>query len=125
MPGLVPGQSAIQDVLRAFLLSFLPSGVEVVTAQDNRVPEPDGDFVSMTVNCRGRLATNVNTYQDCSFEASIAGTVMTVTHVDLGTILVSATVFGSSVADGTVIDAQTGGSLGGVGNLHRGAIADR
>lgn len=51
--------------LRAFLLSVLPVGVEVVLGQDNRVPEPVGaDFVVMTIVGRGRLATNVVTYSD-------------------------------------------------------------
>jgi hypothetical protein len=116
MSGPVPSQSTIQTVLRGFLLSILPAGVEVIQARDNRVPEPVGDFVAMTVIRRGRLSTNVDTYQDCAFEASISGTVMTVTHVDLGIIEIGATVFGSSVADGTVIGAQTGGTPGGVGS---------
>lgn len=51
--------------LRAFLLSILPAGVEVVRAQVNRVPEPAGaDFVLMTPMGRVRLATNVDTYAD-------------------------------------------------------------
>lgn len=112
---LSPDQSTIQTVLRGFLLKYLPTGVEIVAAQDNRVPEPAGDFVTMTVIRRGRLATNVDTYHDCAFEAAIAGTVMTVTHVDLGAILIGATVFGPTVADGTMISAQTGGTPGGVG----------
>ena len=110
-----PDQSAIQTVLRGFLLSILPAGTEVIQAQDNRVPEPAGDFVTMTVMRRGRLATNVDTYQDCAFEASIAGTVMTVTHVDFGTILSGAALFGTPVTAGTLIGAQTGGTPGGIG----------
>lgn len=51
--------------LRAFLLSVLPAGVEVVRAQDNRVPQPlAADFVVMTIIGRGRLATNTVTYSD-------------------------------------------------------------
>lgn len=115
MSGPVPSQSTIQTVLRGFLLQYLPSGVEVVAAQDNRVPEPTGDFITMTVLRRPRLATNVATYQDCAFEASIAGTVMTVAHVDMGVLLVGATVFGTGVAAATLIQAQTGGTPGGIG----------
>lgn len=115
MSGPVPSQSAIQTVLRGFLLQYLPAGVEVIQAQDNRVPEPVGDFVEMTVTRRPRLATNVNTYQDCAFEASITGTVMTVTHVDMGTLLIGATVFGPGVAVGTTILAQISGTPGGIG----------
>ena len=80
MSGPVPSQSGIQTVLRGFLLQILPAGVEVISAQDNRVPEPAGDFVTMTVSRRGRLSTNVDTYQDCAFEASIADTVMALVH---------------------------------------------
>ena len=113
---MTPSQSAIQTVLRSFLLSILPTGVEVVTAQDNRVPEPAGDFVTMNVIRRGRLSPNVDTYQDCAFTASIDGTVMTVTHVEFGTLQVGATVFGAPLADGTLIGQQTAGTPGGVGN---------
>lgn len=38
MSGPVPSQSGIQTVLRGFLLQYLPAGVEVISAQDNRVP---------------------------------------------------------------------------------------
>ena len=112
---LSPSQSTIQTVLRGFLLQYLPAGVEVVASQDNRVPEPAGDFVTMTVVRRGRLSTNVDSYQDCAFEASISDAVMTVTHIVFGALLVGATVFGTSVADGTLIGEQTGGAPGGIG----------
>ncbi|WP_457152654.1 phage neck terminator protein [Mesorhizobium sp. P5_C1] len=112
---LSPSQSTIQTVLRLFLLAILPAGVEVVSSQDNRVPEPAGDFVTMTVSRRGRLSTNVDTFQDCAFEASITDPVMTVTQVEFGTILAGATVFGTPVAAGTLVGAQTGGTPGGIG----------
>ncbi len=51
--------------LRLFILSILPIGTECVQGQDNRVPEPLGpDFVMLTPTLRGRLSTNVSTYQD-------------------------------------------------------------
>lgn len=51
--------------LRAFLISVLPVGVEVVKGQDNRVPQPIGaDCVTMTPILRGRLSTNVVTHSD-------------------------------------------------------------
>ncbi|WP_164781654.1 hypothetical protein [Mesorhizobium sp. M7A.F.Ca.MR.148.00.0.0] len=115
MSGPVPSQSTIQTVLRGFLLKYLPAGVEVVSAQDNRVPEPAGDFVTMNVIRRGRLSTSVDTYQDCAVTASIDGAVMTVTHVEFGTLLVGASVFGAPVADGTLIGPQTAGTPGGTG----------
>lgn len=53
------------QALRSFLLAVLPPGVEVVQAQDNRVPEPAADdFVVMTLMSRDRLALNVATYRD-------------------------------------------------------------
>jgi len=52
-------------VLRTFLLGLLANGVEVVLAQDNRVPEPAGpDFITMTPLLRERLATNIVTTVD-------------------------------------------------------------
>jgi hypothetical protein len=58
-----PTQSGVLTALRAFLRSILPTGVEVIQAQDNRVPEPKGDdFVTMTPILQGRLSTNVHTY---------------------------------------------------------------
>lgn len=56
-----------QDVftaLRTFLLSFLPTGCEVVQGIDNQVPMPVGGWVSMTSAGMQRLSTNVNTYED-------------------------------------------------------------
>ena len=115
MSSPVPSQSTIQTVLRGFLLQYLPAGVEVVASQDNRVPEPAGDFVTMTVIRRSRLATNVDRYQDCAFEASIADTVMIVTHIVFGALVAGGTVFGAPVADGTLIGEETGGAPGGIG----------
>ena len=59
-------QSAALVALRTgFLLPILPTGVEVVQAQDNRVPPPKGtNFVVMTPLFRERLSTNVDTYLD-------------------------------------------------------------
>lgn len=51
--------------LRAFLIGVLPSGVEVIRGQINRVAEPKGsDFVLMTQTGRERIETNVETYVD-------------------------------------------------------------
>lgn len=51
--------------LRAFLLSIVGSGVEVIAQQDNRVGEPAGaDFVVMTPITQTRLSTNGTTYTD-------------------------------------------------------------
>ncbi len=91
------------------------TGVEVVQAQTNRVPEPAvPDFVTMTPIMQTRLETNVDTYQDVSFTASIAGTVMTVTAVAFGTIAIGQTVFGVGLASPTKIIAL-GTGTGGIG----------
>jgi hypothetical protein len=50
-------EDAILTALRAFLLDVLPSGVEVVQGQNNRVPEPTGpDHVVMTPDRRTQMA---------------------------------------------------------------------
>lgn len=111
-----PTQSGIQTALRAFLLAILPSGVECIESQDNRVPEPHGtDFVVMTPIRRERLETNVDTYTDCAFTASIASGVMTVTQMQIGAITIGNALLGVGVTAGTTITAQTGGTPGGVG----------
>jgi hypothetical protein len=57
-------EDAVLTVLRTFLLGVLPLGIEVVRGQNNRTPEPLGpDFIVMTPTLRGRLSTNVSTYQ--------------------------------------------------------------
>lgn len=61
---MTPALSLTEDdvfvALQSFLLAILPTGIEVVRGQDNRVPEPKGvDFVTMTPILRERLATNI------------------------------------------------------------------
>lgn len=56
-------ESGVLTALRTVLLAWLPSGVEVVRAQQNRVPEPEGaDFVTMLPVSRLRLETNTTTF---------------------------------------------------------------
>lgn len=55
-----------QDIfrsMRTFLLTFIPAGVEVVQAQDNRVPMPKGGFIAMNNVGMDRLSFNVDYYQ--------------------------------------------------------------
>lgn len=112
---VAPTQSNILAMMRAFLLAVLPSGVEIIAAQPNRVPEPKGkSFVIMSAPNFRRLTTNLDSYADVSFTASIAGTLMTVTDVDHGTIKVGATIFGVGVSAGTIIGVG-GSGVGGVG----------
>jgi hypothetical protein len=108
-------QSLIQTALRNFLLGVLPAGVEAIEGQDNRVPEPVGpDFVIFTITNRDRFSTNVRGFVDCAYQASIAGTLMTVSSVNIGELSVGAPVFGTGVSPGTTITALSGGT-GGVG----------
>jgi hypothetical protein len=93
----------------------LTTGVEVIQAQDNRVPEPVGaDYLTMTPLRRPRLGTNVDTPNDVTFIASIDGTVMTVTKMQTGAIAQGSRVFGPNVAAGTVVQAL-GSGTGGIG----------
>ncbi len=112
---IFPGQDDAVEAMRLFLLDVLPTGVEVIEAQINRVPEPEGtDYVIMTPTSFLRLSTNVDDAEDVKFTGSISGTTLTVTHVEFGTISVEATVFGSGVAPSTRITDQ-GTGLGGTG----------
>jgi hypothetical protein len=53
----------ILTALRAFLVSVLPDGIEVIQGQVNRVPMPlSDDFVVMTPANRAQMATNVTGY---------------------------------------------------------------
>lgn len=108
-------ESQTLTALRSFLIAVLPSGTEVVKAQDNRVPEPQGaNFVTMTPLFRERIETNVDTYADTAFTGSIAGTTLTVTAMSLGTIAVGAQLLGNNLAANTVVMALGTGS-GGIG----------
>lgn len=49
--------------MRTFLLTFLPTGTEVIQAQDNRVPMPKGNFVSMNNVGMDRISFNIDNYQ--------------------------------------------------------------
>ncbi|WP_321905128.1 phage neck terminator protein [Paraburkholderia tropica] len=101
--------------LRSFLLTLLPSGTEVVRAQDNQVAMPTGpNFVAMTPTSRIRLRTNVDSYADCAFTGSISGATLTVAQMSIGSVQVGATLFGSDVISGTTISAL-GTGTGGVG----------
>jgi hypothetical protein len=113
-----PNQSAIQTQLRAFLLQILPAGVEVISAQVNRVPEPEGDdFVIMTPLLRTRLATNEDEFSDALFTASITSNILDVTVVTLGSLIVGSPIFGENVAANTMI-TSLGSGTGGVGTYN-------
>lgn len=111
-----PTDEDIFAALRDFLVAIVPSGCDVIQGQPNRVPEPKTDnFVVMTPRGRPRLSTNVDTYRDVAFTASIAVAAMTVTAVQFGKIDVGNQVFGAGVAADTTIASQTSGTPGGIG----------
>lgn len=55
---MTPVSDDLFVVVRAFLLSLFPSGVEVVQGLQNGVPMPAGPFICMTAKEQTRLATN-------------------------------------------------------------------
>jgi hypothetical protein len=62
---VTPNQSDVFAALGAFLTAVLPSGVEIVQGQDNRVAQPlPADHVVLWVIHDGRLGTNVVTFTD-------------------------------------------------------------
>ena len=55
-----------QDVftaMRTFLKSFIPTTVQIVQAQDNKVPMPKGGFITMNNTGMDRLSFNIDNYQ--------------------------------------------------------------
>ena len=94
----VPAQDDVMTALRSFLVSILPSGIEIVQAEESRLPEPSGaDFVVMTPLLRERLGTNVEVYADCAFGGSVSGSTLTASSIQFGTIQIGAPLF---VGDG-------------------------
>ena len=60
---VTPTEDDVLTILRTFILSIVPAGVEVIQGQVNRVPEPLGDdFIVMTPVNRNRLSTNVGSW---------------------------------------------------------------
>lgn len=108
---LNPNKDALQTALGTFLQAVLGAQMPIVVGQENRTPEPQpADFAVMWPLRRTRLATNVDAFVDCKFEASIAGDVMTVSSVDLGSILLGTPVIGPGVLPGTQVTKLLTGS---------------
>lgn len=108
-----PTQSDTLVVLGNFLAAILPSGVEIILGQPNRVPEPKAlNFVVMTPIRRPRLSTNVDTPSDTLVVGSIAGATLTVTDVVMGALAADRTLFGTGIAAGTRITALASGTGG-------------
>ena len=99
------GDVEIITAMRAVLLDLVPTGVDVIRALDNRVPEPNGDnFVVITPLRRERLATNANTDTDIRLTGSIAGTTLT---VETGPVLLPGySLYGLLVAPRTAVVAS-------------------
>lgn len=117
-------EAAVREILRGALLDLTPSGVasECILAQVNRVPEPAlPNFCIMTPLRRERLATNIDSVEDVILQASIAGTVMTVTSVEDAfgnpqtSLRIGAALVGPNIAAGTTVVTQTAGPPGGAG----------
>jgi hypothetical protein len=118
LPILSLTQAQALTAFRSFLIGTLLPSVQVVRAQDNRVPEPlQGDFVVMTPLRQTRLSTNETTYADNVVVGSIAGTTLTVTMVlkggpiAVGNLALDTT---GDITSGTVVTAF-GTGTGGVG----------
>lgn len=107
-------ETQILTAVRSYLLSILPTTVEVIRAQVNRVSPPQSSFVEMTPFLRKRLATNEDSNADIAFVGSIAGTVLTVTQVLAGTISIGQSLTGTGITSATTIIAL-GTGTGGLG----------
>lgn len=117
-PSISLTQSQAFQALRSFLLTCVPSGVEVIQGQQNRVPEPEGDdFIVFWPLMRVRLETNIDTYTDVAFTGSIAGGILTVTDVIAGSVAIGQSLFGLSVTGGTTV-TSFGTGTGGIGTYN-------
>lgn len=59
---ITPTEQGAFTVLRGFLLTYLPLGMEVIQGQVNRVPTPTDSYVTITPLRLKRLATNETHY---------------------------------------------------------------
>lgn len=103
-------ESKALEGLRKFFLAILPTPIEVIKGQVNRVPEPKtNDYVINTPTRRERFSTNEDQYVDTTFTASLADDQLIVTEILTGEIIVGSTVSSVHVADNTVILSGPGG----------------
>lgn len=115
---VVPSDNDVTTLIKKFLSeNVLASSVQIVHGQVNRVPMPNGDYVVMTPTMRERLETNVDTYADLVFTASVAGNVMTVTAMDprfypAAKIQVGTVLFGVGIPANTFVLSGTSGGTG-------------
>lgn len=94
-------QSQVSGILRAFLLSILPPGVEVTLAQENRVGEPTADnFVLLTLLDRVRLGTNTT-----SWDQSMGGNPAIITDAEAVSIAMQLDFHGANSTDNAQVFA--------------------
>lgn len=114
MFSVTPTQSTINTRLRSVLLGFL--GIDVILGQVNRVAEPTGpDFIVFWPTARRRISTNIDEVLDSLFVGSIAATVLTVTSLTAGAIVLGMPIYAAAgLASGTRVTAF-GTGTGGTG----------
>lgn len=113
---LTPDQDTIFESIGAFCENVLPDGFVTIRGQQNRTATPTADnYAVFWTLRRPRLATNITTYMDGAFEATIAGEIMDVASIDIGQVTLNTTLFGPGIANGTVVVSQTSGPTGGAG----------
>lgn len=108
--------SSVQAVLVSFLEAIVPTGWDVIEGQDNRVAEPQGNFIVLTPTMKTRLSTNYVAWADVVFTSAISGNSLVISSVRFGTVDVVAqpTLWGVGVGPCN-ISQQVSGTPGGVG----------
>lgn len=92
----------------------------IVQGQDNRVAEPlEDDFVVFWPLGRDRIETNVDSFSDEAWLASISAGVMTVTKMLAGKVISGAKPSANAaLAAGTTVGTQISGTPGGLGTYN-------
>ena len=118
---LFPTESYEFTALRSFLLGILPSGVDIIQGQVNRVAQPSSpDYIVYWPLRQSRLSTNIVETYDNQFMGSISGSTLVVAEPVLfssplssGMLLTDGSV--GAIAANTVLGDQVSGSAGGTG----------
>lgn len=108
-------------VLRSFLTGILPSTVEVIKGEINRVPEPSSpDFAIYWPLSQDRLGTNYTTYEDVVFSGSIASGILTVSSITNGTLTPGLVLLDTTnlLQPNSVLGTQISGTAGSVGTYN-------
>ena len=114
-----PNESTIHANVVSFLGAILP-GLEVISAYDNRVPEPSApDFAIISTTARRPMCTPVEAWCDVAFTGIVSGNTLTASNFHFGLIDLSngnqPPCWGVGVVDGTPTLSQTSGTPGGAG----------